>query len=300
MKDKNGNKLPDFLIVGAAKSGTSSVYHYLNDFSDIFMSEPKETRFITSQFLNLSFKGKGDKEVTKRFVKTYKDFIKLFEKAPDNSVIGEGSPDNLYYYEEAIPKIKEILGDPKIIILLRNPVERAFSAYMHLILRQRESLSFKEAIELEKERIDKNYAFIWHYLKAGRYYNQVKAYKEGFPNVKVVLFDDLKKEPVKIIKELRSFLNLEEIDFNFSNEKFNQSGKPKYPYLRSFLIKRSYLKKYVSFFLPTSIFTEMKNKVLEIEKTSLLEEDRKYLEEYFKTEIINLQELTGRDLSHWL
>lgn len=59
-------------------------------------------------------------------------------------------------------------------------------------------------------------------------------------------------------------------------------------------------KKYVSFFLPTSIFTKMKNKVPETEKTSLLEEDRKYSEQYFKTEIINLQELTGRDLSHWL
>lgn len=300
MKDKLGNNLPDFLIVGAAKCGTTSMYYYLDKFDDVFMSKPKEPKFITSLFLDSKFKGKGDMDIAKGFVTSYDEYVKMFENVKENRILGEASPDTLYYYKKAIPKIKETMGNPKIIIFLRNPVDRAFSAYMHMRRDLREELSFKDAIEKEDFRIQENYVFLWHYLKVGNYYEQVKAFKEEFSNVKVFLFDDLRQNSKNLIEEVRFFLGLKKIKFNFDNEKFNQSGEPKYPLLKEIFIKDNYFKRIIKRVLPNNIKGAVKGKVMQLEKVSLSDEDRSFLKRYYKEDILKLQSLIDRDLSAWL
>lgn len=299
MKDSKGNNLPDFLIVGAPKCGTTSMYHYLDEFDDIFMSIPKEPKFITSQFLDLSFKGKGDCRKGK-FIKDYDSYTKLFEIVT-NQIAGEASADTLYYYKESIPKIKEIIGDPKILIFLRNPINRAFSAYMHLRRDLRETVpTFKEAISLENKRIEENYIFLWHYLNVGKYYEQVNAYLNEFSDVKIILFDDLKREPKKIIQEVRSFLGLEKKDFDFKVEKFNQSGSLKHPWLKKIYTKNNFLMKFISKLIPSNFKGKVRDRVFALEKATLKKEDKEFLQEYFKDDILNLQDLIKRDLTHWL
>jgi len=151
-KNKVKNKLPNFLIVGAAKSGTTSLYHYLKQHTEIYMSSIKEPKFITSQFLTFPFKGTGDEKVEQNIIKSFREYCNLFKDVNNDKMIGEASADNLYFFKKAINIITHYLKKPKIIIILRNPIERAFSHFNQFIRDNREYLSFEEALKEEKNR----------------------------------------------------------------------------------------------------------------------------------------------------
>ena len=140
--DSGGVLLPNFLVVGAGKSGTTSLYHYLKAHPDVFMSRIKEPGFIVAQFIKMPQSGVGDERQST--VGNFSDYCRLFEDAEGKKAVGEASNDNLYHYERAIPYIKRFFGDIKIIIILRNPVDRAFSAYTYLLRDNREFLTFEE------------------------------------------------------------------------------------------------------------------------------------------------------------
>jgi hypothetical protein len=114
---------PNFLIVGAAKSGTTSLYNYLKQHPDIYMPKHKEPLFMTSEiYANLSEKDPRRHLNDEAKVYTYEDYLRLFADAKNEQMLGEASATYLYYYDVAIPKIKRYLGDPKIVIMLRDPV----------------------------------------------------------------------------------------------------------------------------------------------------------------------------------
>ena len=153
--------LPNFLIVGAAKAGTSSLVHYLRSHSDVFLSRPSEPKYLTSTFLQFPHRGPGDDRIDAGVVRRLGDYRALFDAATDTAAIGEKSPDLLYYYDESIPVIRDVLGEPKIIIALRDPVSRAFSAYNFMVGQGRETLSFDDALAAEEDRLADNWEFIW-------------------------------------------------------------------------------------------------------------------------------------------
>ena len=134
------NYMPNFLIVGAAKCGTSSLHNYLNQHPDIFMPsynargmKVKEPRFLVKEIIkNRVHNGVWD----------FEEYKSLFSDVKHEKLIGESTVLYLYYYETAIKNIKHYLGnDIKIIIMLRKPVDRAFSAYLHVSRGKKENLS---------------------------------------------------------------------------------------------------------------------------------------------------------------
>ena len=139
--------LPNFLIIGASKCVTTALYYYLKQHKDISFPTLKEPKYFSSIFQKFPHKGIGDESVDLYAIKSLKEYKKLFKKI-SNIRVGEASPDTMYFYKDTIPKIKETLGDIPIIIMLREPVERAFSAYMYLRRDSREKLSFREALEI--------------------------------------------------------------------------------------------------------------------------------------------------------
>ena len=112
-----------------ARCGTTSLFHYLNQHPEIGMSKVKEPKYFSSLDLILPQKGVGDETVFSKVIANEMDYNKLFEGLENLKAIGEGSSDYFYYHKTVIPRIKEKLGDVQIIVCLRNPVERAFSAY---------------------------------------------------------------------------------------------------------------------------------------------------------------------------
>ncbi len=300
------DKLPNFLVVGAAKSGTTSLYYYLEEHPEIFMSKLKEPKFITSQFLSFPFGGDGDDIIEKGMIKNFNDYKNLFNDVCKEKVIGEASADLLYYSENSIPIIKEKLGDTKIIVILRNPIDRAFSHYSHFIRDGREKLTFENALMKEDERIRENWIFGWHYKEVGLYYKQVKNYMDNFKEVKVYLYEDLRGSSGDLIKDIYQFL---EVDTSFvpsdMNVKYNASGIPSNTKLHYFLTRKNLIKTVLS---PLKKVLPMRKLRIAVEhvknrnltKTSMLKKTREELVEYYTYDIENLQKLIGRDLSHWL
>ena len=201
------NKLPNFLIVGAAKSGTSSLHNYLNQHPNIFMSsfnkegmKVKEPRFLIKDLVeNRLHNG----------VWNWEEYQSLFDKVTDEKAIGESTILYLYYFEEAIKNIKYRLDENvRIIIMLRNPVDRAFSAYTHVARSVKEQLSFEEALEIEHERLelDPTLTPMVMYKDMGLYYNMVKAYLDNFENVHIIMYEDFKSDTAKVVKKTLEFL----------------------------------------------------------------------------------------------
>jgi len=120
--------LPNFLIVGAAKCGTTSLYYYLKQHPDVFMSEIKEPRFLSNRAANPG-RGPGDDSIVQSGVRSFDDYLNLFKKSTGMKAVGEASADTLFLFERTIPAIQRYLDDPRIVIILRDPVKRAYSAY---------------------------------------------------------------------------------------------------------------------------------------------------------------------------
>ena len=234
-------KLPNFLIVGAAKCGTTSMSEYLKQHPQIFISEVKEPRFLSSQAHPFPLNGPGDAKRESRYIKKYPDYQQLFQSINDQIAIGEASADTLYFHQKTIPAIKQYIGEqPKIIIMLRDPVKRAFSAYQHLIRDQRETASFEEGLRKEEERIQNNYELIWYYRGVSRYYESVKAFLENFDQVHVIINEDFQERPEKVFCELFNFL---EVDPSFNVDtsiQYNRSGIPQSRLFHNFLVNDSH------------------------------------------------------------
>lgn len=296
------NLLPDFLIVGASKSGTSSIYHYLKQHSEIFLSNiQKEGRYFSQMEGN--FSGPGDTRVDAAITRNIEQYNALFQDYNNEKAVGDISPEYLWFHEKAIPLIKSVLGnDVKIIIILRSPVERAYSGYLHFKRDKRETLSFEEALEKEDERLQKNWIWAWQYKNSGLYYEQVKAYLDNFRNTKVIVFDDFRENPQKVLTEICKFIGLD-TDFDFdTGYKYNVSGDPKNPVLYKLETSRGMVN-FIKKLVPQKAVQFLKNRFTgekQMTRQEMNPETRKQLVEFFRDDVLKLEQLIQRDLSHWL
>ena len=299
-------KLPNFLIVGAAKSGTTSLYHYLKEHPQIYMSSIKEPKFITSQFLTFPFEGKGDEKVEQKIIKSFREYAYLFKEVKNEKMVGEASADNLYFYDGAIKNIKKYLGNVKIIIALRNPSERAFSHFCHFVRDWREYLTFEEALKEEENRKKYNWVFGWFYADVGFYYHQVKAYLEQFNQVKIVLFDDLKRDTLGLVKELYGFLGVTPSFVPDVRTRYNISGIPRNKLIHKFIREPNLLKSLVKPIVKSLIPYQERQRIIakiktkNLQKPQMKPETREYLKNLYREDILKLQDLIKRDLSNWL
>jgi hypothetical protein len=298
-------KLPNFLVVGAAKCGTSSLNKYLDQHPQIFMSKVKEPRFITSQVNPFPLNGPGDHKVEAWYVKKYDDYVKLFEGAENYQAVGEASADTLYFYKGSIPVIKQYLGDPKIIIMLRNPVKRAFSAYQHLVRDLREDLSFEEGLKQEPERIRNNWELIYHYTAVSMYHDSVKAFLDNFSNVKIILTEDQEKRPQQVIRDLFRFLEVNpDCDVN-TEIRYNISGKPKSQWIHQFFFEGNMARRLAQPIARTLFSDETRLRISQkiqeknLTRLTINPETKEKLQRYFEEDIQKLEKLLNRDLSLW-
>jgi hypothetical protein len=306
MSRNNIGRLPNFLIVGAAKAGTTSLYYYVKQHPDVGMCKLKDPRFIFSQFASVPPKGIGEQRL--EYVTRFDDYCRLFTDAADKTAVGEVCPGILYYYHEAIPQIKRLLGEPKIVIILRNPVERAFSAYTGFVRDHREFLSFEDALRQEEQRMKDGWECHWFYKQAGLYYHQVKGYLENFRHVKIYLFDDLKHDALALVQDLYEFLGVDATFIPDTDFTYNVSGVPRIRVLNKLFAKntRSPVQRFIGgagrWLLTEAGWAKWRETIRAklLVKTGMQPETRRYLESVYAEDILKLQALLHRDLSHWL
>lgn len=286
--------LPNFIIVGAPKAGTTSLYHYLSEHPQVFMSDPKEVNYFSGEEIE-------SQSLYYNYNKTnsFEEYKELFVDASAEKAIGEGSVSYLFY-PKTPQKIKDVLPDVKTIILLRNPLERGYSHYLMDYRLGLVDLTYDELVY--KSKTHKNLDLYYQqYVELGLYYEQVKRYLDifGKEQVKIYLQEDLRNNQDQVIDDLYSYLN---IDKSFSpnmDKEHNAFSLPKNRLIHK--IYSSYMiRTLLSKLFPSSAKEFLLNMFFErSKKPEMNPKTKEYLLNLYKPDIINLEKLIDRDLSSW-
>lgn len=293
--------LPNFLIAGVSRSGTTSLYYYLQQHPDIDFPELKEPRYFSIKGLNLPQKGPGDYTVDKKLIKSWDDYEKLYSNI-NNVLVGDASSEYLYHYKSTIPEILERLGDVPVILMLRNPIDRSYSAYNNLIRDGRETLSFHEALKKEDSRKAENFDEMWHYKSVSMYSKSVQAFMESFSNVKVLIFEEFIQEKTKHINEVFKFLGVTSLNEIETETVYSKSGKPKSTIITVLFGRNSFtgnLLRKMAFNVFGRTNIEKIVKYLMNENEGISSSIRHDLYEYFIDDIKELELILQRDLDLW-
>ena len=296
-------KFPQFIVAGTARAGTTALYAYLRQHPQIFLPVVKEPCFFTFAGEEIEFT-KGKFAFAVNDIEVYGQ---LYKKAAEDQITGDISTPYLYKYEKTISNIKMLHDYPeqiKVIIILRNPVERAYSQYMWRVRDGREEFTFEEALEQEANRMKKNYSFDYFYKDRGLYYEQVKAYLSNFKNVKIFLFEDLKTNPTHTLAQICKFIGVDD-SFHFAKRNPNASFIPKSAMLSRLMTIESKTKFKLLNFLPGQLRSTITQQLFKLnaskqEIPKINPDTRTRLIEYFRDDILKLEQLIQRDLSAWL
>jgi hypothetical protein len=296
--------MPNFLIIGAARTGTSSLYEYMRQHPDIFFSAVKEPMFFALEGAPPDFRGPGDdKEINRKAVTRLADYQALFTGAASRKAVGEASA-NYLYSETAAERIKHHLPDARLIAVLRNPVERAYSSFLYMIRDRREPLrDFAQALAEEPKRIAAHWEHIWHYAGMGFYYQQLQRYYERFDasHIRVYLNEEMKRDAPGLLKDVFGFLGVDASFLPDTSVTYNEGGVPKRKLLNAVLTRPSVFKRVLRPLMPATamkFYTRLKHSNLD--KPPLDPEVRAQLVDLYREDILRLQDLIGKDLSGWL
>jgi hypothetical protein len=300
-------RLPNVLIIGAAKSGTTSLYHYLRQHPDVFMPAVKEPRYFAYIDDPPAMNGPGDERTNKAAgaVYTLDAYRQLFADATTETAVGEASP-NYLYSATAPRRIHEHIPDARLIAVLRNPVERAYSHFLHLVRSGREPLrDFGAALDAEPDRIAAGWEWSWHYQRMGFYGAQIARYLEHVDReqLTVYLFEEFKADPIAVTQDIFRVLGVDDTFVPNTSMRYEKSGVPKSDRFQQFLLDPDHwIRRLSRYILPEAVrerlLIRMKN--VNLEKPPLERAVRERLIAAYRDDVLHLQKLIDRDLSTWL
>jgi hypothetical protein len=261
---------PNLFIVGAVKSGTTSMHAYLAQHPDIYMSDRKEIHFFDCDIHESSDSFHGKKVSFP--VRNEDKYLKQFQRADDSNIVGESSP--MYLISKVAAKgIRDFNPSAKIIILLREPVSLLFSWHQQLLINGEENIAdFEEALKQESARHDgqnvpktalaPDYLF---YSEIIDFAPQIKRYLDQFPTkqIKVLLLDQIRENPQETYQDVLHFLGVSEFEADISSK--NIRRKVQHPWLHNLFLqaKKSSLKRYVPTILRKLWYRSFNNIVLQ-------------------------------------
>jgi hypothetical protein len=205
--------LPDFFVIGAPKAGTSALHAALLEHPDLWMSHVKEPKFFLCEGPPPRHGGPGDAHSYREWIWNRSDYEQLFADAPPGTLRGESTP---FYLSspEALARIQATVPDAKLIAVLRDPVDRAYSNWAHLWADGLETIpDFLAACAAEDQRVDAGWAPMWRYVGSGRYGEQLHELYRLFPRHQVHLlrYRELVDEPQRAVGAICSFLGVDPI-----------------------------------------------------------------------------------------
>ena len=300
--------LPNFLIFGVQKAGTTSVYDYLRQHPQVYVSPVKETEFLARDAAVIEAADKSDAAPPltpggRRQILTLQDYQSLFDGVTDEIAIGEASPNYLFAHQQAVPNIQKYVPDAKLIAILRNPVERAYSDYlMHI----RELVGNRKPLADQiKTSPDSSYT-----LLKGLYYEGTRHFLEAFGTgqVKIFLYDDLRRDADGLMREIYRFIGVNS-QFQADTQQRRQTAEvPKNQAVNQLLRTQNPLRSAVGAMLRVAVPEAQRQKLRSRliaansqgkEALPLSTADRELLEDYYREDILRLQDLIDRDLSGW-
>jgi hypothetical protein len=269
---------PNFFIVGAARAGTTSLYQYLRRVSGIYMSALKEPRyFCADRELELSAPAP---------IRSQRKYLRLVADAKNATVVGEASPQ--YLCDPDAPRlIHEAVPDARILMSLRDPVERTFS---HYLLHRRmgvQSLPAREALRRD------------FYLREGRYARPVQRYRElfGSERVKVLIFEEFVHDARKGVNDVLAFLGIDAEPPDSVGEIHNAFAKPR-GLLAALIYQNNSLRAAARALFSDRLRRSARERILlkQTDKPALPDETRRFLQEMYRDDVLNLEQILGRPL----
>jgi len=281
---------PNFFVVGAPKAGTTSLHEYLRRIPGIYMSPEKEPNFFSAKTIH--------EEGPTIPIRNKKKYLNLFKKVKDEKIIGESSPN--YLVDPDAPKlIHRVSPEAKILISLRNPVDRLFSHYLMYRSVGRIKISFSEFIEKEFKH-EYDYGKLRLSLESSFYSNHVKRYIDifGKDQVKIIFFEELIEDTNSVLRDILKFLNVSISIDNLETEAHNP-----YSEARGEISKKIYTDMRVRKFvkrgiMPVSVRRFLRYKVFmkKQPKQKIDENDRHVLEKFYDDDVQKLKNILNREL----
>src|SRR5919106_3104915 len=286
---------PNFFIVGAQKAGTTSLYFYLKEVPGVYMSPLKEPFYFAPHAVHNS---------ASDIIRDKKEYLRVFEKANGYIAIGEATP--IYLWDPDAPKlIYQTVPHARIIMILRDPIERAYSNYLMRVRYSGVKSSFYDELIRDYRSQEKLYGKSQLYVEFGMYYEQVKRYFNifGREQVKVIIFEEFVQHPAQTVNEVLAFLGV-----NYSvtevKEQYNPYSVPRSPlsnWIFAFFrwLRARNIKFYkILVLLPDSVVESLPEKIL-FKRTHKPKIDLKaleFLQEIYRDDILKLESLLGRSL----
>ena len=299
----------DFFIVGAARSGTTTLWQWLKGHSDIFLPETKEPHYFCFKDKGLQYFGNElDPHYKELITVSEKDYLHLYNKCKPHQLNGDASPGYLYFPGTAA-NIKQHNPSAKIICILRNPCDRAFSQFIfHVQAGFEDVCDFQTALNNEEARISKGWWWGHHYLKAGNYVSQWQEYCDEFDESQRLLlfYDDLVSSPKATYEKICDFLNI--VPSTSANVNLHVNGTsdlvsvPLNLKIHRLLTHGVTSNKHLMNWLPKWFSQKIKQFIIAINKQpkpEMTSSSRNFMANYYRPELERLSSLTGVDLSNW-
>ena len=290
-------KKPNYILLGAAKSATTTIYDILRQNSNVFTPQFKEPHFFN---------------INDNYEKGFSWYLNTYYKnSIDSKVVVDFTPSYLYS-EKSAERIFENLGKGvKFIIILRDPVDRAFSHYLHSKRDGHEKESFERAIKLEQKRLSEymlDNDFIaelrFSYISQGLYFKMIKTYLKFYDlnDFLIINFDkEISNNMQVTLDRISKFLDID-INSELSYIHSNKSGVSKSKSLNNLILKENVLRKFVKKIMPYNIRQIIKNKIRNFNKQDVnytplnLKLKKEIFDVYFKEDVFQLEKLLNKKM----
>lgn len=295
---------PEFLVIGAARAGTTALYTFLRQHPQIFMPRVKEPNFFAFADEHLDCRGPGADFIINS-VTSADAYRALFAAAPEGTIRGEASP--LYLFAPAAPgNIRRLAPQAKMIAILRNPVEQAWSHFMYATkLRIEDESDFVRALALEEGRLAAGWQPLFGYSRFPRYGEQLSRYFALFPRDQFLIrtYEDYQADPGHLLSEIFAFIGADPAFRPDTGAVVNAGGVPKSRIFQDFLMKSNPLTRAVGLIVPQPARLRIRDWLAGFNmrrEETMPPAARRILLERLSDDIRLAGRLIGRDLSAWL
>ena len=304
--------LPNFILFGAPKAGTTSLHKALDQHPEVWMSQQKEPVFFGNSNFQRESKTANSTDPTgdkfrQGMVNDAASYLALFDGVTDEKAIGEASITYLRSFI-ACRRLHNLLPDVKLVAVLRQPADRAHSNYWYLVRDGFEPApTFEAALADEARRIEAGWNHMTHHKAWGFYGEQLAHYYQYFPreNIKIFLYEDWRNDPQKTLRELFEFVGVA-ADFEPTIPRANRTLIPRNRALSDW-VRALHPMKGNSRVRPPLLRRALFGAARRVNARynlavapAINPETRARLTAEFRPDILKLQELLERDLSHWL
>jgi hypothetical protein len=285
--------LPDFLVIGAYKSGSTALHEALRAHPQVFVPAQKGPSFFAFDGVE-----EPDRPLPPGTVRRWEDYRALFDPAPEGDVRGEVSPEYLAN-PRAAGRIRERVPDARLVAILRNPVERAFSDYLMYVRDGLEpEADFGRALDAQEER-RRAAVPTGYYVETGFYGRQLRPYFEAFPRerIQVHLFEDFASDPGAVLRSLFAFLGVDPALGEAPERAVNVSGVPRNAVVAAAVRGGRRLAP----LLPSGVRRRAKAALARgLDRPELAPEHRRRLVDLYREDVAELERLLDRPLDRWL